>query len=439
MKITRRNPSSGCSAATFSPREKVWCVSACGPTESNEPAALIESGGRIADNIVYFARALRKAGLPVGPAAVIDAIRAVETAGIGSRDDFYWTLHSIFVKKREHRVLFHEAFELFWRQRGLIEKMLAMLSPVAPERAEREKPRPGETRIREALSAEPRREEQQEVEVDARLTVSAREVLQRKDFAQMTSAEIAEAKRALARLLLPDDRLKMRRLKRATHGRIDPRRTMRASLRVGGDIIIPAFRARAEIRPPIVALCDISGSMTQYSRLMLHFLHALSERRKVQTFVFGTRLTNVTRQLRLKDPDEALDSCSEAVKDWSGGTRIASALRAFNRDWSRRVLGQGATVLLITDGLEREDKGDSGVDLAAEMDRLHRSCRRLIWLNPLLRYEGFAAKARGVRVMLPHVDEFRPVHSLDAIGELVEALSGGARRRADPRRWLEAA
>ena len=167
---------------------------------------------------------------------------------------------------------------------------------------------------------------------------------------------------------------------------------MRASLKVGGDIIMPAFRARAEVQPPIVALCDISGSMSQYSRLMLHFLHALSERRQVQTFVFGTRLTNVTRQLRLKDPDEALAGCSDAVKDWSGGTRIASALRAFNRDWSRRVLGQGATVLLITDGLEREDKGEAGADLAAEMDRLHRSCRRLIWLNPLLRYEGFAGE-----------------------------------------------
>jgi uncharacterized protein with von Willebrand factor type A (vWA) domain len=215
---------------------------------------------------------------------------------------------------------------------------------------------------------------------------------------------------------------------------------MRASLKVGGDIIMPAFRARAEVQPPIVGICDISGSMTQYSRLMLHFLHALSERRKVQSFVFGTRLTNVTRQLRLKDPDAALASCSDAVKDWSGGTRIASNLRSFNRDWSRRVLGQGATVLLITDGLEREDKDESGVDLEAEMDRLHRSCRRLIWLNPLLRYEGFAAKARGVRLMLPHVDEFRPVHSLEAIGDLVKALGDeGDGSRSDPRRWLEAA
>ena len=405
-------------------------------------AATPEEGrGLVADNIVYFARALRAAGLPVGPAAVIVAIRAVETAGIGSRDDFYWTLHSVFVKKREHRAVFREAFELFWRQRGLLDKMIAMLSPTAPPRpGEKEKPRPGEARARDALGAEPKREDDRpEVEIDARLTMSAREVLQRKDFAQMNAAEIAEAKRALAKLFLPDDRLKTRRLRAAARGRVDPRRTMRASLKVGGDIIVPAFRARAELQPPIVALADISGSMSQYSRIMLHFLHALSERRKVQTFVFGTRLTNVTRQLRLKDPDEALAGCSDAVKDWSGGTRIASALRAFNRDWSRRVLAQAATVLLITDGLEREEKDASGVDLGAEMDRLHRSCRRLIWLNPLLRYEGFSARARGVRLMLPHVDEFRAVHSLEAIGDLVAALSGDRGRAADPRRWLEVA
>jgi uncharacterized protein with von Willebrand factor type A (vWA) domain len=217
------------------------------------------------------------------------------------------------------------------------------------------------------------------------------------------------------------------------------RRTKRASVRTGGDILLPAFRARAERAPPIVALCDISGSMSPYSRLLLHFLHALSERRKVQTFVFGTRLTNVTRQLQLKDPDAALAGCAGAVADWSGGTRIAAALHAFNRDWSRRVLAQGAIVLLITDGLEREDAEEQTIDLAAEMDRLHRSCRKLVWLNPLLRFEGFQARARGVRLMLPHVDEFRSVHSLDAIADLVAALSGEASRSADPRHWLAAA
>lgn len=395
--------------------------------------------GRLADNIVYFARALRKAGLPVGPAAVIDAIRAVEVAGIGSREDFYWTLHSVLVGKREHRAVFHEAFNLFWRERGLLDKLLSVLSPVAPPKLpSAEKPRAAESRVREAFKAQQERpHEQVETEIEARMTVSAREILQRKDFAQMSAAEIASAKRSIASLVLPADRLKTRRLRAAARGRIDPRRTMRASLRMGGGLILPAFRAEIETEPPLVALCDISGSMTQYSRLMLHFLHAVAERRRIHTFVFGTRLTNVTRQLRMKDPDEALASCSDAVRDWSGGTRIAAALNRFNRDWSRRVLGGGATVLLITDGLERDDpEGDS--DLAAEMERLHRSSRRLIWLNPLLRFSGFEAKARGVRTMLPHVDELRPVHSLDAIADLVAALGPAASHVGDRRRELAA-
>ena len=396
------------------------------------------TGGRLADNVVHFARALRKAGLPVGPASVIDAIRAVEAAGIGNRDDFYWTLHAVFVSKREHRPVFHEAFELFWRERGLIDKMLQVLSPVAPPRpGEKEKPRPGQSRAREALADAREREEliEPEIEVDARLTMSAREILQKKDFAQMSAAEIEDAKKALAGLRLPDDLLETRRMRTATRGRLDPRRTLRASMKVGGDIIIPQFRSRARVRPPLVALCDISGSMSAYSRLFLHFMHALSEqRRRVQTFVFGTRLTNVTRQLQMKDPDEALAGCSEQVADWSGGTRIASALHDFNRDWARRVLGQGATVLLITDGLER----DTEADLGHEMDRLHRSCRRLVWLNPLLRFDGFEARAMGIKAMLPHVDEFRTAHSLDAIADLVEALSGKS-DEADPRRFLSAA
>lgn len=399
-----------------------------------------EPAGRFADNIVYFARTLRHAGIPVGPAAVIDAIRAVEVAGIGSREDFYWTLHSVFVNKREHRPVFHEAFELYWQERGLIEKMLAILSPMAPPRPQEKKPKAGQTRANQALTRGLERKEEverPELEIDAKLSISAREVLQTKDFAQMTADEIADAKKALRELRLPADLLETRRLVAANRGRFDPRRALRASLKVGGDMIVPRFRTKAEVLPPLVALCDVSGSMSQYSRMMLHFLHALTEhRRRVHTFVFGTRLTNVTRQLRMKDPDEALAGCSDTVVDWSGGTRIASALHAFNRDWSRRVLGQGATVLLITDGLER----DGDVDLAHEMDRLHRSCRRLIWLNPLLRFDGFQAKAFGIRTMLPHVDDFRSIHSLAAIGDLVKALSAERGRSTfDPRQFLEAA
>jgi uncharacterized protein len=403
--------------------------------EHADPGA---GAGRLAENIAHFARALRRAGLPVGPASVIDAIQAVEAAGIGSREDFYWTLHSVFVTRREHRPVFHEVFELFWRERGLLDRMIAMMSPVAPPAPPQKKQdKAAQARAREALQAErDRRELVREEEVEARLAVSARERLQAKDFAQMTADEIAEAKKALAAMRLPDDRLRTRRLKAAARGAVDPRRTLRASLRVGGDILLPQFRARAEIAPPIVAICDISGSMSPYSRLMLHFMHALTEsRRRVHSFVFGTRLTNITRQLKLRDPDEALAGASGAVLDWSGGTRIAEALKTFNRDWSRRVLGQGATVLLITDGLER----DSEADLGREMDRLHRSCRRLIWLNPLLRFEGFEAKAQGVRAMLPHVDQFRTIHSLEAVADLVAALADDRLPQADPRRYLRAA
>ena len=204
-------------------------------------------------------------------------------------------------------------------------------------------------------------------------------------------------------------------------------------MRTGGELILPKWRRRREIHPPLVVIADISGSMSQYTRLFLHFMHVLTERRRrVHTFLFGTRLTNVTRAMRHRDPDEAIAICSETVKDWSGGTQIGETLKEFNRLWSRRVLSQGAVVLLITDGLERDD----AELLGRETDRLHRSCRRLIWLNPLLRFEGFEAKARGVRAMLPHVDELRAVHNLEAIGDLAKALAAGRSHDADPRRFL---
>jgi uncharacterized protein with von Willebrand factor type A (vWA) domain len=398
--------------------------------------------GRLADNIVYFARILRDAGLPVGPASVIDAIRAVEIGGIAQREDLYWTLHAVLVTRREHHVIFDEAFKIYWRNRQLVEKMLAMMSPVARPAAAPEKPKAGASRVANAMSAgqkDAKTVERPEVEVDARMTVSEKEILQGKDFAQMSAAEIAKAKEALKSLHLPADEVSIRRLVPTSRGRlIDPRGSMRATLRSGGDLIRLVHRDRKTIHPPVVALLDISGSMSQYSRIFLHFLHALTEkRRRVSTFLFGTRLTNITRQLRLKDPDEALDATSAMVADWAGGTRIATAIETFNRIWSRRVLGQGAIVLLITDGLER----DTDEDLSRVMDRLHRSCRKLIWLNPLLRFDGFEAKARGVRLMLPHVDEFRSVHNLESIEMLCAAISGRdaitSTRSRDPRSWLK--
>jgi uncharacterized protein len=391
--------------------------------------------GRLAENILYFARALRAAGIPVGPGAVLDALEALKTAGVGTREDFYWTLHAVFVKRHEHSILFDQAFRIFFRRRGYIDQLMAMMMPQAPATAP-QAPQAGATRVHEALYSglDDKLKKEREIELDARMTVSDREVLQKKDFAQMTGAEIAAAKEAMKRLVLPLAEVRTRRLAPHMHGHlIDIRRTLRASMKGGGDFIDLRFIGPRTKPPPIVALLDISGSMSQYSRIFLHFLHALTDARKrVSTFLFGTRLSNVTRSLRERDPDEALAACSAAVPDWSGGTRIASSLRAFNKLWARRVLTQGAIVLLITDGLER----DADDTLGFEIDRLHRSCRRLIWLNPLLRFEGFEARARGVRTMLPHVDEFRPIHNLESMGELVAALSKGG-GSADPKAWMQ--
>jgi uncharacterized protein len=393
------------------------------------------NSGQLAQNILYFARALRDAGLPVGPGSVLDALAAVEAAGIGDRGDFYATLHAVLVKKREHSLLFDQTFRIFWRRRGFLEKLIAAMSPLAdPKHPKAPKAEAGASRVADAFFKNPAEESRAapSLDLDARFTVSAREILRAKDFAQMSAAEIARARREIARLVMIDDKRRTRRqIADPQSRRIDPRRSFRRSLRGGGAIDL-AFRAPALRAPPVVAICDISGSMSEYTRIFLHFLHALGERRRVATFLFGTRLTNVTRAMKARDVDDALAMCSGQVQDWSGGTRIAPSLHRFNREWSRRVLGQGAIVLLFTDGLER----DSGADIGAETERLRKSCRRLIWVNPLLRFDAFQARALGIRAMLPFVDEFRPVHNLASIAELVGALSGEGAASPNPRQWL---
>ncbi|MGA7717883.1 MAG: VWA domain-containing protein [Bradyrhizobium sp.] len=374
--------------------------------------------GQTADNIVGFARALRAAGIPVGPGSVIDAMNALQLVDIGNRTDVFATLETIFVKRHEHALIFAQAFDLFFRAADEWKQMLDSVS--LPDQA-RKKPPPASRRVQDAFAQTQTTETPQVEEQEARLAVSDKEILQKKDFAQMTAAEIAEVTRAISTMRLPQAELRTRRYRPDAHGlRLDMRRTLRASLRTGGDIVDIRKLGRIEKPAPIVALLDISGSMSEYTRLFLHFLHAITDARKrVSVFLFGTRLTNVTRSLRARDPDEALARCSSAVEDWAGGTRIATSLHTFNKLWGRRVLGQGAVVLLISDGLERE----ADTRLAFEMDRLHRSCRRLIWLNPLLRYGGFEPKAQGIKMMLPYVDEFRPVHNLMSIEGLIEALS----------------
>ncbi len=396
------------------------------------PLALPERP-RLTHNIVHFARALRAAGLPVGPGATLDAVRAVAAAGFTERQDFYWTLHAVFVRRREHREVFAQVFRLYWRDPRFLEQMMSYMIPAIRGVAEERKPTPAERRAAEALLDGVRRDlpdvaqddEGAQVEIDASRTASAQERLRTLDFEQMSAAETHEARAAIARLSLPVRPIVSRRMRAAASGRRpDWPATMRRALRQGGEIQGFAMRRRTERWPDLVALCDISGSMSAYSRMVLHFLHAVSNARgagwaRVHAFTFGTRLTNVTRHMGTRDVDAALAATGAQAQDWEGGTRIGACLGAFNRDWSRRVMGRGAVVLLITDGLERGD----ATRLARETERLRLSSRRLIWLNPLLRWDGFAPRAAGARAMLPHVDSLRSAHSVASLSGLADALS----------------
>ncbi len=395
--------------------------------------------GRLLANLMHFARTLRAAGLPVGPGKVIDAVQAVTTIGITDRRDFYWTLHAVFVNRPDQRLIFDQAFHVFWRNPELLKKMMALVLPEMRVEGEPDQGAEMARRLAEALhpnqpetGPEP---EEVETEIDAVMTFSDREQLRSMDFEKMSLEELARAKAAIARLRLPVQDVATRRFAPDRHGaRADMRATMRAALRAGGLIELKR-KSRRRRPPPLVVLCDISGSMSRYSRIFLHFMHTVTnDRDRVYSFVFGTRLTNITRYLRHRDVDLALERVGEVVADWSGGTRIGHAIAEFNRLWSRRLLGQGAIVLLITDGLDR----DAGVGLAREMDRLRRSCRRLVWLNPLLRYEGFEPKSLGMKAMMPYADEFRPVHNLESLEALIEALSAPAPRRgAAASSWRE--
>ncbi len=385
---------------------------------------------RLMENLMHFARALRAAGLAVGPGKVLDAVQAVQAVGISVREDFYWTLHAVFVNQRRDREVFDQVFHVFWRNPRLLERMMSMVIPqfrdpgLVAEQANMRR------RVNEALINPDNRpdssgdsDEMSEIEVDGRLTWSQQELLQEKDFEQMSAEEIAQARQLISRLQLSVRQVPTRRFKPCVSGhRVDMRRTLRNHLRSGFGHVPLAFRKPATRTPPLVVLCDISGSMSCYSRMLLHFMHSLTgDRERVHSFVFGTRLTNISRYLQDQDVDIALEQVADAVQDWNGGTRIGSCLHEFNRLWSRRVLGQGAVVLLISDGLDR----DVAAGLEKEAERVHKSCRWFIWLNPLLRYDAFQPRAAGMRALLPHVDDFRSIHNLASLEDLCGLLSAG--------------
>ena len=392
--------------------------------------------GRLAENILYFARTLRAAGLPVGPGKVLDALQAATTVGLSRREDFYWTLHAVFVNRRDQQEIFDQAFHMFWRNPKILERVMSLLLPDITPLAGHQPDNAQELSRRLTDIFRPKgndddnlREEEEQTEIDAVMTFSNKEILQEIDFEKMSGEELAEAKRAIQAMRLPIMEVPTRRFRPAQQGqRADLRATMRAGLRSGGDTIPLRWKRERRRHPPLVVLCDISGSMSRYSRMLLHFMHAVTnDRDRVFSFVFGTRLTNITRHLRQKDVDVAIEKVSESVIDWSGGTRIGACLHDFNVTWARRVLGQGAVVLLISDGLDR----DNADGLAGEIERLHKSCRRLIWLNPLLRYDAYEPKSMGAKAMIAHVDDFRTIHNLESLKQLSAVLSHPAARREE--------
>jgi uncharacterized protein with von Willebrand factor type A (vWA) domain len=394
-----------------------------GAARARAAGAAAAPGGHLADNLLAFTRLLRRTGLPLGPGEAIAGLEALTEIDLADRRQVHAALRAVMVHRHEHFELFDQAFQLFWRDPEAAAHAAAM-ALMDGNKPKDEKPPPVSRRLAEAMQEnrpKPRLPEEPPPQHEMTFTVSDRERLQRMDFEAMSAAEVAAAKQEIRRLALPLDAQRTRRFRPDPFGpAADLRATVRDSLRTGGEILDLARRRRVTRPPPLVALCDISGSMSRYAQVLLHFLHAVAnDRDRVHTFLFGTRLTNVTQQLRHRDPEVAFETVARIVPDWSGGTRIGDSLALFNRLWGRRVLGQGAVVLLITDGLDRE--GARG--LADATERLRGSCRRLIWLNPLLRFEGFQPKSQGIRAMLPHVDDFRPVHNLNSLRELVAALS----------------
>ncbi len=379
------------------------------------------SDGRLAHNILLFARTLRSAGLAIGTSQVIEALIAVVHAGIERRDDLYWALRAVLVKHPAHMPVFNQAFHLYFRNPRLLERMMALLLPAIEDGKPEENRERAIRRLLDALSQEnTATAENVEIELDQSGSFSDRELLRNKDFEQMSLHEQREARTLLLRDLQPLRPRPTRRFRTDRQGdRYDLRRSMRLMLRGSGHLIPLARKRRSKRSPDLVLICDISGSMSGYSRMFLHFAHALTQQDAVvHSFVFGTRLTNISHWLGTKDVDESLQQVSDIVKDWDGGTRIAACLRAFNHDWTRRVLARDAVVILLSDGLER----DADSDLEFQMKRLSKSCRQLIWLNPMLRYEQFEPKAVGIKKMLPHVDRFVPAHNVRSLTSMWQAL-----------------
>jgi uncharacterized protein len=389
-----------------------------------------DAGGYLLGHLLRFGQLLRVMGMDVSTRQVLDLVEALQHVPISQRVDFYHTCKALLVNRREDFLVFDQAFNLLWRlkdsphEEGGIPSESRLKRLRLPSQAEGESSDRDAGDIEDKANSMPGKvdEDGGEMRSVPMMVYSSQEVSRKKDFGEMTWEEIQNAKQAIAKMEWELGERRTRRVRPSYKGNLHLRRMVRDNLRHGGEPIQLAFRRRVYRPRSLVVLCDISGSMERYSRMLLHFIHALTHGLKdttVEAFVFGTRLTRITRYLRYKDVDESLDEVGDTVGDWSGGTRIGEALKTFNFQWARRVLGSGAVVLIISDGW---DRGDLHL-LAREIHRLQRSAYRLIWLNPLLGSDHYQPVQRGMATVMPCVDDFLPVHNLASLDQLAETLS----------------
>jgi uncharacterized protein with von Willebrand factor type A (vWA) domain len=385
------------------------------------------AGSHLLPNLIHFARLLRRMGLTVSAGEIADLAQGLAQVDLARRDDVFHTMRCILTHNLEEQTIFDLAFAAFWAgQRAWMMETEAGRRARAPRSAAEEDLRGKEVVKGEQIdddAGEPPEEEQTAAETNVQSTYSAIEILRAKDFAGYTEEELRAAQRFIDSLAWRLSQHTTRRLERAAKRAdyLDLPATIRRSVGFGGEILTPAWRRRKLKPRPLAVICDVSGSMDRYSRLFLHFIYALARsqtRQPVKAFVFGTRLTRITPALRHRDVDQVLDDVSARVQDWAGGTRIGESLKTFNFQWARRTLGRGAVAIIISDGW---DRGDIAL-LAREIARLHRSVHRLIWLNPLLGAAGYQPLAAGIQAVLPHVDDFLPLHNLASLEDLVLQL-----------------
>jgi uncharacterized protein len=364
-------------------------------------------------NCVLFGRLLRELGVEVTPTQIVDLVASLSLIDIGSQEDFKNSAKSILINRYEHLALFEQAFRIFWQARAAQGNKPVELGELLQRRHSHQASAVGQDGLE---SAEP----SEDSLLDKVLAYSYRESLRHKDFSTLSQAELALVKRMMHTIVWNAPPRRTRRVAAAPHGKeLNIRQVLRRSLSYGGEYLYLAWRRPKRKQRPVVVLCDISGSMERYSRILLQFIYIVTRRlSRVESFVFSTRLTRITRQLQRRNLNQAMDEATRAVHDWGGGTRIGESIKRFNYDWGRRVLNQGAIVLIISDGWDRGD-----VELLEwEMARLHRSCSRLIWLNPLLGASDYQPLVRGIRAALPHVDHFLPVHNLASLEQLANVL-----------------